>query len=759
MRSVAVLGAGTMGAQIAAHLANAGVPTILLDLSDKVAREGLDRIKRLKPDPFFSSEAVPLVTTGGFDTDMKKVAGCDWVIEAVVERLDLKRALLDKVEAHRRPGTIVSSNTSGIPIAAIAEGRSDDFRRHWLGTHFFNPPRYLKLLEIIPTPETDPAAVETIRRFADLRLGKGVVLAKDTVNFIANHVGMFGMLRILEMLGTGDFTIEEIDAMTGPALGRPKSATFRTADIAGVDVMYHVIKNLSERVDDEETKRLCAMPPIVEELVKRGWVGEKTGQGFYKRVKGAGGKSDILTLDPKTMEYRPQQKAKLPAIEAGRAIEADEERIRVLFLGKDKVGDFLRKTLGTTLVYTAKVTPQIAHSIDDVDRAMRWGFGWDVGPFEIWDAIGIKEVLDACGVTDPPPLVKEQLDKGRNTFRDGDLPALAPELAILKNAKERHHLVKKNAGASLVDIGDGVLCLEFHSKMNSIGGDTVQMITTGVKEAEQNFRALVVGNDAPHFSAGANIMLLLLEAQEGNWDDVDLMIRAFQNATMALRYATVPVVAAPAGMALGGGCEVCLHADRVQAAGETYMGLVEVGVGLIPGGGGTKEMVARAAEGASLNAPLLMRIQPSFENIGMGKVSTSAGEAKRMKYLRSVDRISMNRDRVIADAKELALHLAHEGYQPPAPRTQIAVGGDTVFAPLKLGIHLMWRAGQISDHDKLIGNKLAWIMAGGNLPHPAYVTEQYLLDLEREAFLSLCGERKTLERIQHMLKTGKPLRN
>ncbi|HSD10106.1 MAG TPA: 3-hydroxyacyl-CoA dehydrogenase NAD-binding domain-containing protein, partial [Candidatus Binatia bacterium] len=405
MRSVAVLGAGTMGAQIAAHLANAGVPTLLLDLSTKVAREGLDRAKQIKPDPFFTRDAASLITVGGFDTDLPKVKECDWILEAVVERLDVKQSLLENVEKFRRPGTIVSSNTSGIPIAAIAQGRSDDFRRHWLGTHFFNPPRYLKLLEIIPTTETDPEVVRRMSRFADVRLGKGVVVAKDTPNFIANHIGMFGMLRVLESLDCGKYSIEEVDAMTGPAVGRPKSATFRTADIAGIDVMYHVIKNLTDRVDDEATRRWFSMPPLVEELVKRGWAGEKAGQGFYKRVKGAEGKSEILTLDPKTFEYRPQQKPKLPPIEAGKAIEDTEERIRVLFLGHDRVGEFMRATLGTTLVYTARVTPDIAHSIDDVDRAMRWGFGWELGPFEVWDAIGIREVLEACSVTEVPPLV------------------------------------------------------------------------------------------------------------------------------------------------------------------------------------------------------------------------------------------------------------------------------------------------------------------------------------------------------------------
>jgi 3-hydroxyacyl-CoA dehydrogenase len=759
MRSVAVLGAGTMGAQIAAHLANAGVPVVLLDLTEEVARQGLERVKRLQPDPFFTADAASLISTGGFDADLGRVAACDWICEAIVERLDLKRALLEKVEAHRRPGTIVSSNTSGIPIGAMAEGRSPEFRRHWVGTHFFNPPRYLKLLEIIPTAETDRSVVDRIARFADVRLGKGVVVCKDTPNFIANHIGMFGMLRVLEALSAGGYTIEEIDAMTGPAVGRPKSATFRTADIAGVDVMFHVIKNLTDRVTDDATRTWFAMPPIVEALVERGWFGEKAGQGFYKRVKGSDGKSEILALDPATMAYRPQQRPKLAAIDATRSIEDVEERIRVLFLGQDRVGEFMRATLGSTLLYAARVAPEIAHSIDDVDRAMRWGFVWDLGPFEIFDAIGLREVIAACQAADVPPLVQARIDAGHNTFREGDLPAQSPELGLLRAARERHHVVRKNAGASLVDLGDGVLCVEFHSKMNAIGGDTLQMLNAGVKEAEQNFQALVVGNDSPTFSAGANIMLLLLEAQEGNWDEIDLMIRAFQSATMGLRYAGVPVVAAPAGLALGGGCEVVLHCDRVQAAAETYIGLVEAGVGLIPAGGGTKEMTARAAEGATLQTFLLPKLQKSFESIGMAKVATSAAEARRMFYLRSVDRISMNRDRVIADAKALALQRAAEGYQPPAPRTRIAVGGDSVRSAFALGVHLMWRGGYISDHDKLIGGKLAWIMAGGSLPHPAYVTEQYLLDLEREAFLSLCGERKTQERIQHMLKTGKALRN
>ena len=760
MRSAAVLGAGTMGAQIAAHLANAGVPTFLLDLNEKVAREGFERARKLRPDPFFVADNAALITVGGFDTHMARLKDCEWIIEAIVERLDIKQSVFEKVEQHRRPGAVVSSNTSGIPIAAMAEGRSDDFRRHFLGTHFFNPPRYLPLVEIIPTPETDAAVIDRIRTFADRRLGKGVVLAKDTPNFIANHIGTYGLIRIMEALAGGEFTIEEIDSITGPATGRPKSATFRTMDIAGIDVLGHVVRNLRGRITDPAQLEAFAMPALIEELEQRKWIGEKVGSGFYKRVKGPSG-TEILVLDPTTMEYRPRHRVHHASLEAAKGIEDPGERIRKLFLGPDKVGQFLRRTLGATLVYTARVTPDIAHSIDDVDRAMRWGFAWDIGPFETWDAIGIREVLEACNVTDVPPLVKEVLAKDRNRFRDDGVPASAPDLCILKAAHDRNKVLKKNPGASLVDLGDGVLCVEFHSKMNAIGPDTGQMVLAGIQEAEKNFRALVVGNDAQNFSVGANLMLVLLEAQEGNWDDLDLMIRQFQNANMALRYAAVPVVVAPAGMTLGGGCEVSLHGNRIQAASETYMGLVEVGVGLIPAGGGTKEMVVRSCEHlpTPLQHDLLPYIRKAFETIAFAKVSTSAAEARKIGFMRPTDHITMNRERLLHDAKELALVRVGADYQRPIPRESIPVGGEPILASLKLGVHMAWRGGYISDYDKVVATKLAHVMAGGALPRPAFVTEQHLLDLEREAFLALLGERKTLERMQHMLKTGKPLRN
>jgi 3-hydroxyacyl-CoA dehydrogenase len=765
--SVAVLGAGTMGAQIALHCANAGIPALLLDLTADAAREGLERARRLKPDPQFTPDTRRLVTTMSFDEGIPLLKSVDWIMEAIVERLDLKQQLLARVDQARRSGSIVSSNTSGIPIGVLAEGRSQDFRKHWLGTHFFNPPRYLRLLEVIPTPETDPAVVQTISHFADHFLGKGVVIAKDTPNFIGNHIALYGVVRTLEAVASGRYTIEEVDAITGPALGRPGSATFRTMDIAGLDILAHVLRNLAERLEDEADRAAFAMPPFLEQMIARGLLGEKSGKGFYERRKGAAGESEIWTLDLNTLDYRAKQPARIASLDAAKAIDDVRSRVKALFGAKDKAGQFLRETLAPTLLYAARVAPHIAHSIDDVDRVMKWGFAWDLGPFELFDAIGVREVVEAAQAAGGhaaaggvPPLVQEVLDSGRNAFRDGPLPAASRDLLILRAARDQHRIVKKNAGASLVDLGDGVFCVEFHSKMNAIGADTIQMLQVGVKEAARNGVALVVGNDAPNFTAGANLMLVLLEAQEGNWDDIDLAIRTFQQATMGLRYSDVPVVVAPAGLCLGGGTEMALHADRVQAAAETYMGLVEVGVGLIPAGGGTKEMLVRAMQ--QLPTPQsdpLPYVQKAFETVALAKVSASGPDARRLGYLADTDGFTMNRERLIADAKAKALERVREGYVKPASRPAIPVGGASVAAALKLGVHLAWRAGRASDHDALIGRRLAHIFAGGDAPHATTVSEQHLLDLEREAFLALLGERKTLERIQHTLKSGKPLRN
>jgi 3-hydroxyacyl-CoA dehydrogenase len=759
IRSAAVLGAGVMGAQIAAHLANAGIPSLLLDLTEEQARNGLKKAASLAPDPFYTPDAARLIRTGSLGGDLAELARVDWIIEAVVERLDVKQGLLRTVDGIRRPGAIVSSNTSGIPIAALADGLSADCRRHLLGTHFFNPPRYLRLLEIIPTAETDPAVVAALSCFADLRLGKGVVVAKDTPNFIANHLGLFGVVQTLRALEAGSLTIEDIDAITGPAIGRPKSATFRTMDIAGLDVLAAVAQNLVDRLEAPEARQAFVLPPLVSALVERGWIGDKAGQGFYKRVSGQGrGKgATILTLDPATLDYCQRKSPRLPALEAAAGIEDTGERIRTLFLGSDAVGSFLRSTLGSLLVYTARVAPEIAHSIDDVDRAMKWGFGWELGPFEVWDAIGIREVLDATGATTTPALAKSALDAGRNRLRSHALEPAAPGFLILQQARKAQNVVRRNAGASLVDLDDGVLAVEFHSKKNTIGADTMQMLQAGLKEAAANFRALVVGNEAPDFSAGANLMLVLLEAREGNWDEIDLAVRTFQQVNLGMRYSPVPVIVATAGLTLAGGCEIALHGDRIQAAAETYIGLAEVGVGLIPAGGGTKEMMARFAE--SSPDDLLAPMQRAFETIGFAKVSTSAPHALQLGYLRETDGITMNRERLIADAKAVALGRVRDGYRPPPPRTSVPVGGESLLAALKLGVHLAWKAGRIGDHDAVIGRALAGVLAGGALPHRSTVSEEYLLDLEREAFLRLCGERKTLERIQHTLTTGKPLRN
>lgn len=761
--SVGVLGAGTMGAQIALHLANAGVPSVLLDVTREQAAQGLAKARALKPDPQFTPDVWQLVRTGSFSDDLARLGEVDWVVEAIVERLDVKRDLWSRVLPVVRPAAVLSTNTSGIPVGAIAEGWPIEARRRWLGTHFFNPPRYLALLELVPTPDTDPAVLARMSSFGDRVLGKGVVVAKDTPNFIANHLGLHGVAAILRAVDAGRYTIDEVDAITGAPIGRPASATFRTMDIAGLDVLAHVMRNLEERLADEADRAWFRQPALLTRLLERGALGEKAGRGFYERRKDAAGASAVFTLDPATLEYHAQKKPTFPSIAAAASIDDVATRVRTLFTGGDRVGQFLRETLAPTLVYAARVAPEIAHSLDDVDRVMRWGFGWELGPFELIDAIGpaaVVEAAKAAGYGTPAPLLDDVAASGKTSIRTGPLPPAGPGLLILTEAVRQSRVVKRNPGASLVDLGDGVLCVQFHSKMNAIGGDTLAMLHAGVTEAATNFQALVVGSEAANFSAGANLMLVLLEAQEGNWDELDLMVRAFQKATMALRTSPVPVVVAPAGLALGGGCEISLHADRVHAAGDTFMGLVEVGVGLIPAGGGTKEMVARAmARRPSPTADPLPFIQQAFETVALAKVSASGPDAVRLGYLAATDTFSMNKERVIAGAKATALQRVADGYRAPSPRTAIPVGGESLAAALKLGVHLAWRAGRATDHDLTVGQALADVFAGGRVPHATTVSEQHLLDLEREAFLRLLGEPKTLARIQHTLKTGKPLRN
>jgi 3-hydroxyacyl-CoA dehydrogenase len=797
INKVAVLGSGTMGAQIAAHLANAGLEVLLLDIAptqltkeeeargltlesrqvrNRIVNAGLAAAQKIKPAAFFSPAVARLVSAGNFEDDLAKVAEADWIIEAIVEKLEIKRDLFARISKHRKPGAIVSSNTSGISIKAMAEELPEDFRKHFLGTHFFNPPRYLKLLEIIPTAETLPEVVSFISGFCDLRLGKGIVFAKDTPNFIANRIASFSSLNAIRVMLDGGYTIEEVDAMTGPVVGRPKSASFRTTDIVGLDTALYVSDNLYAAVPDDEKRDVLIPPDFLREMVKRGWTGNKAGQGFYKKQRGEGGKTEYWVLDYTTMEYRPTQKVRFPSIDAVKSNESTAERIRALIYGKDRVGEFLWKTVSQNLIYTANRVPEIADDIVNIDNAVRWGFNHEFGSFELWDVIGVEKSVakmreDGLQI---PELVERLLASGKKSFYEhregrayyfdyssGDYKEVEPRpgVTILKSLKDREQVIKKNAAASLIDIGDGVACLEFHSKMNAIGADTIAMMNYSVKEVGENFEALVIGNQSENFSVGANIMLLLLGIQEGEWDEIAISVRQFQNANMNLRYSPKPVVVAVQGMALGGGCEVTLHGDKARAAAETYLGLVEVGVGLIPGGGGVKEMVLRAVENALPDEDLFPHIKKVSEAIATARVSTSAVEAQEIGFLRDTDHITMNRDRLIEDAKQTALAMVREGYTQPRPRTDIPVLGGSALSAIKLAVHMMIRGGFISEYDGHVARKLAHVITGGDLSHKTLVSEQYLLDLEREAFVSLCGERKTQERIQHMLKTGKPLRN
>jgi 3-hydroxyacyl-CoA dehydrogenase len=807
INKVAILGAGTMGARIAAHFANAAVPSYLFDIvppdadvpaRNKIAAAGLEAAKKSKPAAFMDPSLARFVTIGNFEDDLGKLAEVDWIIEAVVENLDIKWSLLKKVEAIRKPGTIVTTNTSGLPVGKIAEGFSDEFRRAWFGTHFFNPPRYMRLLEIIPTPDADRAAIDAIAHFCDVRLGKGVVIAKDTPNFIGNRIGTFSVLNVMRLMQEMDLTIEDVDALTGQAVGWPRSATFRTMDLVGLDILSHVVGNMTANVRDERSE--LRLPDFFGQMLQRKWLGDKTKGGFYKKAKAGDGKEDErLALDWKTLEYHPRQKPKFAALDMAKNIEDTGARLRML-LGldggasqKDKAGQFLWSALSDLWTYSANRVPEISNSIVEIDRAMRLGFNWELGPFELWDAAGVEatvarmkkegkpvahnvERLLASGqkswyIDDPKsPSGRKYWELGMETWESVLVP---PGVWSVTVAKKSNGVVKKNSGASLVDLGDGVGCIEFHSKMNSLGADIVGLINQTLKPGGpgDNFDAFVITNDATNFSVGANLMLLLMSVQEEEWDDVDLAIRQFQGMTQAIKFSPKPVVSAPFGLCLGGGTEISLHAGARQPHAELYTGLVEVGVGLLPGGGGCKEMLLRAVDSSAASrgkssgealagsVEMMEAMKRAFETIATAKVATSAHEARGLGFLSDSDRISMNRERVLSDAKARALELVRVGYEPPVPRTDIPAPGENLLAALKMGVHLMRQGDYITDYEVKLGGKIAEVLCGGKVTPGTPVSEQYILDLEREGFKSLCGEKKTQERIQYTLKTGKTLRN
>lgn len=796
IKKVAVLGSGVMGSRIALHFANIGVPVLLLDIMprellpdeekkgltlespavrNRLVNAALQAAIAANPSPVYRKADAKRVTTGNFDDNLKDIGTCDWVIEVVVERLDIKRSLYEKVETVRKLGTLITSNTSGIPIHLLAEGRSDDFRKNFCGTHFFNPPRYLKLLEIIPTADTDPAVTEFLLDYGDRYLGKTTVRAKDTPAFIGNRVGVYALMDVVRLMKEMGLTVEEVDRLTGPVIGHAKSATFRTSDVVGLDTLINVANGLYQGLPQDEAREVFDLPDFVKQMGENKWLGDKTGQGFYKKVKGEGGKSEILALDLNTLDYRAQNKPKFATLEQTRPIESLSARLPVLVAGQDKAGEFYRQVFGGLFAYAANRLPEIADHLYQIDDALRAGFGWEQGPFESWDALGVAkgvELIKAGGRT-VAPWVEEMLAGGRTSFyrsENGErqyydlaaksyVPMPGGEAFVILDALRPTRKVWGNAGATVLDLGDGVLGLEFHSKMNTIGGDTVAAIHKAIELAEKGYRGLVIGNNAPNFSAGANLGLVYMQAIEQEFDEVNLMIRTFQQAMMRVRYSAVPVVGVPHGLTLGGGCELNLHADRVVAAAESYIGLVEFGVGLIPAGGGTKEMVLRTAAAYEEGDVEFNALRAAFTNIATAKVSTSAAEAWDMGYLRRGDEIIVNGDRALAEAKRAVLELADAGYTQPVPRTNIKVHGRGALGMFITGVYAMQEGRYISDHDRKIAEKLAYVMCGGDLSAPTEVSEQYLLDLEREAFLSLTGERKTLERIQSILTSGKPLRN
>ncbi len=764
VKKVVVLGAGTMGAQVAAHLVACGCEVVLLDMvpagaADRsvLAKRALETLRKLKPSPLHLPEHAARIQPGNFEDDWTQLKDADWVFEAVVEDLEIKKQLFARVAPAVKKTAIVTSNTSGLGIDALSAPLPADVRKRFFGTHFFNPPRYLKLLETIPGSATDPALLQAFEAFADRVVGKGVVRCKDTPNFIGNRIGSYGFGVVLRAMQEQDLTVEEVDALTGPAIGRAKSASFRTADIAGIDICVKVSENLYAAAVNDPERDVFQVPAFMKTMVAKGLLGEKAGAGFYKKD----GK-EILHLDWKTLEYRPRQKPKFPALEAAQNLPDPAARLRAIVASQDKAGQFLWRVLSSVSFYAAACLGEIADEIASIDHAMEWGYGWGSGPFRTLDALGVQATRDRARAEGRaiPSAIETLLASGRKSFYEGEgTEAPRPGTVSIAALKEAGAVKKKNAGASLVDLGDGCGLVEFHSKMNSLGNDTFAMLKAAVGEGRAHFDALVVGNQAENFTVGANLMLVLLAAQEEEWDELELGIRQFQNANMALKYAEIPVVVAPFGLTLGGGCEIALHGARVVLAAETYMGLVEAGVGLVPGGGGCKEMALRALDRAAgvEGADPFPFVRAAFENIALAKVAGS-GFLARQRFLSPADVVCLNPDRLILDAKALALGLAHAGHRPGRPRTDVPVLGRSAIAAFKAGIHNMLRGGFISEHDATVGAKVATILCGGDR-EAGVTTEQHLLDLEREAFLSLLGTKKTLERIQHTLKTGKPLRN
>ncbi|RLB28797.1 MAG: 3-hydroxyacyl-CoA dehydrogenase [Deltaproteobacteria bacterium] len=806
IKKCAVIGAGVMGATIAAQLANVGIETILLDIvlpeltdddkkkkltkdskefRNKLAQSGLEKALKSKPASFYIPESAKLITIGNLEDNIGWLGDLDWIIEVVVERLDIKKSVFEKIETVLKPGTIITSNTSGISAKIMCEDRSENFRKHFTITHFFNPPRYMKLLEIVPGPDTLPEVIETLAETCEKVLGKGIVYAKDTPNFVANRIGVYSMFYVIKTMMDLGLTVEAVDKLTGPVIGHPKSASFRTADLVGLDTLLHVSGNVYEGAPNDEKREMFKAPDFIKQMIEKNLLGEKTGQGFYKKSKDIEGNKVILSLDYNTLEYSPQEKVKLASLEAAKNISGTAQKIKSLYSAEDVAGQFTFSTLTETLIYSANRIPEIADDIVNIDNAMRWGFAWKMGPFEVWDAIGVGKSVSKMKEAgyQIPTWVQEMLDSGKESFykREAgrlyfyDLPSkdykeisVKPEIILLPSFKDREMKVTGNKGASLIDIGDGVACLEFHTKMNALGDDIISMIMKSADIVSKDFQGLVIANHADNFSVGANLVMVLFAAQEEEWDDLEWAVKYLQDSLMKLKYLDKPVVAAPAGMALGGGCEICMASDRVRFAAETYMGLVEVGVGLIPAGGGCKEVLIRntghlfeVQKGGLYpkQIELMPFVAKAFETIAMAKVATSGPEAVKLGYLKSTDKMTVNRDYLIEDAKKTVLAMNMEGYKPPRPLYEISVAGENTFAMVKLGLWTMHESGYITEHDVTVSTKVGYVLCGGNVLEYTKVSEQYLLDLEREAFLSLCGEPKTQDRIQHMLNTGKPLRN